>query len=366
MSLVLNTGLGLGGGSDKHNLGWFADDTALAEAYPVGNDGDYALVGSTDTIWTWDSDTAAWVDTDRKGQVSSVNNETGDVTVQETLVNQQNIKSINGSSILGSGNLEIAAHLNYPSSWPTTSSSTTKAFCDAVAADATAIEGKMYLGEVRWNDLPASMVNAEVVVEIMSGTTSSNKVIKLTCTSGNRSPYLWIYTYWNGGSNVSGWKGFQPELPSQSGQSGKFLTTDGSSISWGSVDALPAQSGQSGKFLTTNGSVASWANVDALPSQTGNSGKVLSTNGTSASWIDITSTPATTPTLVAANWSSNTQTINVTGVTSSNVVLVGPSPVSAEDYAAAGVLCTSQGNGTLTFTCDTTPSVDLTLNVVCF
>ena len=109
MSLVLNTGLGLGGGSDKHNLGWFTDDAALAEAYPVGNDGAYALVGSTDTIWTWDSDTTAWVDTDRKGQVSSVNNETGDVTVQETLVNQQNIKSINGSSILGSGNLEIDA-----------------------------------------------------------------------------------------------------------------------------------------------------------------------------------------------------------------------------------------------------------------
>ena len=177
---------------------------------------------------------------------------------QDTLVNQVNIKSINGDSILGSGNLEIAAHLVFPSSWPTTNQTTTKQFCDAVAADTGAIEGKMYLGEVRWSDLPASMVNAEVVVEIMSGTTSSNKVIKLTCTSGNRSPYLWIYTYWNGGSNVSGWKGFQPELPSQSGQSGKFLTTDGTSISWATVDALPSQSGQSGKVLGTNGTNAAW------------------------------------------------------------------------------------------------------------
>ena len=52
---------------------------------------------------------------------------------------------------------------------------------------------------------------------------------------------------------------YQAPLPSQSGQSGKFLTTDGSALSWDSVDALPSQTGQSGKFLTTNGTEASWA-----------------------------------------------------------------------------------------------------------
>ena len=48
-------------------------------------------------------------------------------------------------------------------------------------------------------------------------------------------------------------------LPSQTGQSGKYLTTDGSSASWATVDALPSQTGQSGKFLTTDGTDASWA-----------------------------------------------------------------------------------------------------------
>jgi hypothetical protein len=76
-------------------------------------------------------------------------------------------------------------------------------------------------------------------------------------------------------------------LPSQSGQSGKYLTTNGSSVSWANVDALPSQSGQSGKYLTTNGTTASWATVDALPSQSGNSGKFLTTNGTSASWTTV-------------------------------------------------------------------------------
>ena len=246
-----------GNGTDSHNKGWFEDEEALETAYPIGEDGDYAFLGSTDTIWVWDSDNSEWVDTDRKGQVTSVNNQTGDVTVQETLVNQSNIKSINGNSILGSGNLEIAAHLNYPASWPVNSSTTTKAFCDAVAADTTAVEGKMYLGEVRWSDLPG-LANGEVVVEIMTGTTAQNKVIVLTLTSGNQAPYMWKYTYWNGGSNVSGWIGFQPELPSQSGQSGKFLTTDGSSMSWGSVDALPSQTGNAGKVLGTDGTTAAW------------------------------------------------------------------------------------------------------------
>ena len=138
--------------------------------------------------------------------VTSVNGQTGDVTVQATLVNQTNIKSVNNNSLLGSGNLELSTYLAYPAGWTTTG--TTKAFCDDVAADTSAVEGKAYLGEVTFSDLPASMANGEVVVEVMDGTTSSNKVIKLTCSSGNTAPYMWVYTYWNGGTDTSGWQGF--------------------------------------------------------------------------------------------------------------------------------------------------------------
>lgn len=194
---------------------------------------------------------------------------------QDTLVNQENIKSINGDSILGSGNLEISAHLVFPSTWPTTSSTTTKQFCDVVAADTTATRGKMYLGEVRWSDLSTvGLVNAEVVVEVMDGTTAQNKVIVLTMTSGNHAPYLWKYTYWNGGSNVSGWIGFQPELPSQTGNSGKYLTTNGSNLSWGDVDALPDQTGNNEKFLVTDGTNASWStNLPEVVKSTGTLGR---------------------------------------------------------------------------------------------
>ena len=189
----------------KHNLGYYETITDLQTAHPTGTAGDFALVGSTDTFWIWDTTTSAWVDSHKTDAVTSVNGQTGAVTVQETLVNQTNIKSVNGNTLLGSGNLELSTYLPYPSAWHTTSSYTTAQFCGEVAADTSTTVGKAYLGEVNFSDLPQSLVNGEVVVEIMDGTTAANKVIVLSLSSGNTAPYTWKYTYWNGGSNTSGW-----------------------------------------------------------------------------------------------------------------------------------------------------------------
>jgi hypothetical protein len=51
-------------------------------------------------------------------------------------------------------------------------------------------------------------------------------------------------------------------VPNQSGNSGKYLTTNGTSVSWSTVNSLPSQSGNSGKYLTTDGTTASWATLD--------------------------------------------------------------------------------------------------------
>jgi hypothetical protein len=58
---------GEGGGGDQHNLGWYATETALTTAHPTASDGDYAIVGDTDTVWVWDGDTTAWVDSGAGG-----------------------------------------------------------------------------------------------------------------------------------------------------------------------------------------------------------------------------------------------------------------------------------------------------------
>jgi hypothetical protein len=55
--------------------------------------------------------------------------------------------------------------------------------------------------------------------------------------------------------------------PVQTSQSGKYLTTDGTTTSWATVDALPAQANNSGYYLTTNGTIASWQPIvtDPMP-----------------------------------------------------------------------------------------------------
>ena len=47
-------------------MGWYATPEDLAEKNPIGEDGWWGVVGTTDSIWAWDSDTSAWVDTSAK------------------------------------------------------------------------------------------------------------------------------------------------------------------------------------------------------------------------------------------------------------------------------------------------------------
>lgn len=301
--------------------------------------------------------------------VTSVNGQTGDVTVQATLVNQTNIKSVNNNSLLGSGNLELSTYLAYPAGWTTTG--TTKAFCDDVAADTSAVEGKAYLGEVTFSDLPASMANGEVVVEIMDGTTSSNKVIKLTCSSGNTTPYMWQYTYWNGGTDVSGWQGFataaQGAKADTAVQPGDLATvaTSGSYSDLSGTPTIPdavqystmptasaANVDQIVQFIGTtdanytngyfykcvsDGAVTptySWSNIQVqassggLPTQTGNAGKFLTTDGTDASWSDKP--------LVNTATGTNSLTILGTATTGVRGYNIGTDSKAAVDSVAIG------------------------------
>ena len=72
----------------------------------------------------------------------------------------------------------------------------------------------------------------------------------------------------------------------------------------------------------------------------------------------------TTITLAAADWSSNSQTVSVTGMTATGVVMVSPDPADQADYTAAGIICSAQAAGILTFTCDSTPANDIDVVVV--
>ncbi len=73
---------------------------------------------------------------------------------------------------------------------------------------------------------------------------------------------------------------------------------------------------------------------------------------------------STSVTLTAAGWSSGTQTVSVADVTAGNHVIVAPAPASRDTYINSDVRCTAQGEAQLTFTAASTPTVDVTVNVI--
>jgi hypothetical protein len=140
--------------------------------------------------------------------------------------------------------------------------------------------------------------------------------------------------YYNTTSKEVTYAALPLEIPTQTGQSGKYLTTNGTTVSWDTVSSfsgsytdltnkptiptnnnqltngagyitatgIATQTGNSGKYLTTDGTTTSWGTVSTFsgsyvdltnkptidtlaPSQTGNIGKILTTSGTAVSWV---------------------------------------------------------------------------------
>ena len=53
-------------------LGWYKTEEALRAAHPTGQNGQWALVGNTNTIWTWDSNTEDWTNTAPQANASTL------------------------------------------------------------------------------------------------------------------------------------------------------------------------------------------------------------------------------------------------------------------------------------------------------
>lgn len=636
------TGSGGGGGGDQHNLGYYATQAALEEAHPTAEAGDWAIVGATDTVWIWDTDNSEWVDSDQKGQVTSVNGRTGAVTVSEvpsmtgysgrvlgtdgevagwivpekvqrsTMPQASEEEAGNIYQYVGPSGVYIDGHFyrcTPITSDPTVAiAQTTGSSLSDLSVEPYAFEdayisqqwGPAEGGEVyftafvqtgtRWFDsaLPAGVsitgnlesfftakgvsveegsagsimiipnvsVNINVynpsgssstipttIEELASygvivtnpdnvfvfcqfryftgtesgwvygdgvntyvdmaevgisyeGTPVDGDVITCVYTPGQVESYEWFdikvqdesvitvnektgsvvldafdvgatpqYTFmpmadeehydhivqFIGVTDANYTNGYfykcvsdgqdpatyswsqvsvQPApsgLPDQTGQSGKFLTTDGTDASWSDKPLINRATGDNGLIilgssnsyslsgrsitvvgagangfsegsivigksasvgLSSSGSVAigknaatNAANAIQLGSSTNavtatnsdaNTFKVANANGN----FEIMSADGTVPTarltkvnttatLAVADWSSSTQTVSINGVTSTSVVFVAPDPSDAADYAAAGILCTSQGTNSLTFTATTTPTNDIDVNIVC-
>lgn len=81
--------------------------------------------------------------------------------------------------------------------------------------------------------------------------------------------------------------------------------------------------------------------------------------------IQAQHTPLTI-TIAVSDWSNNTCTKTVSGVTANNTVIISPAASSFEAYGEAQVRATAQGANQITFTCTDVPSSALTVNVAIF
>ncbi len=123
---------------------------------------------------------------------------------------------------------------------------------------AASIPDPLTVSELRTNLLTLDPGGSSV--KVLSGSSSPEGSVSAAGgsiflrTSGGASTTLYAKT---SGTGSAGWSAFYP-VPAP-GSSGTVLTSDGTSGYWATPSGgLPSQSGQSGKWLNTNGSTASW------------------------------------------------------------------------------------------------------------
>lgn len=70
-------------GETANYLGWFADSAALPTTYPGASAHKYAKVTDTNTVWTYDTGSSAWVDSNIPTSVSGYVNASNNLAVGE-------------------------------------------------------------------------------------------------------------------------------------------------------------------------------------------------------------------------------------------------------------------------------------------
>ena len=140
------------------------------------------------------------------------------------------------------------------------------------------------------------------------------------------------------GNDVSG------TLPVANGGTAITSYTAGDLVYASATDTLAKlAAGTNGKLLTMVSGAPAWADAPvSLPSQTGSSGKFLTTDGSTASWATVSSYSA--PTLGSTSVSSGATVTTISALTLSGATLTG-SLTAGGSAGTSGYVLTSTGSG---------------------
>lgn len=288
--------------------------------------------------------------------IKTVNNTSllgsGNVAVQETLVSGTNIKTINGNDLLGSGNIVIQGGGGSTVSYTQTQTSGNELGTITIDGDSKKIYSPTETDPTvpSWAkasskpSYTASEVGAVPTSRTVNGKALSSNISLTASDVGAQETLV-------SGTNIktvnstsllgSGNVAVQPTLVS-----GTNIKTVNSTSLLGSGNVAVQPTLVSGTNIKT-------VNNESLLG----SGNITIQGGAGADVIQVS--------ITVANWNATTTcTKTVTGVTTSNSVIVSPAPSSISDYVSAGVYCSAQASGTLTFTAASTPTADLTVNVM--
>ena len=200
------------------------------------------------------------------------------------------------------------------------------------------------------------------------GTTAPSTSAATSWNAGAVVSFTYDGTYWQMNDWLNTDTPDSTKLPLAGGTMTGTITLAATGLSTNSADGYTTDS--SGNLVHKANSAAHYFHLDSYDKskkltyywETGNVAVpgTITTNGKTVATVPTTATAS----LTVASWSGTTQTVTVSGVTASNLVIVSPAPASVAEWGSCGVDCSAQAANKLTVTCSKKPAAALTANVV--
>lgn len=179
-----------------------------------------------------------------------------------------------------------------------------------------------------WGPVNAGGAGTVTSVALSGGTTGLQVTGSPVTTSGTFTLYGTLDIANGGTGQTTAAAAFNALAPSQSGNSGKFLTTDGAVASWGTATSLPApswtvlsgtsQTAVSGNAYLTTNAAQTTVTLPASPAA-GNVVRVMASSGSGGWRVNAAGTQTlAAPGIGSGAWTQRTPTGNVQAVASSS------------------------------------------------